>query len=101
MDLTLEDQMLSGRAKGARPDAEQVEVLKRAFQCRLAREWDGGRTHLLEVASRNGMGVGETMDAVAWGLLQIPQDEGDKEVRVEDMIRTGFLKPRPKPQRED
>ena len=100
MDLTLEDQVLSGRAKGARPNTEQILSLKKAWQRKLAEQWDGGRTHLLEVASRNGLGVGETMDAVAWGLLQLPQDEGDREVRLNDLIRYGFYKPRPKPQQE-
>ena len=94
------DQVRSGRAKGARLTDEQAQALKRAWQRKLAEQWDEGRTHLLEVAIRNGLDANETMHAIAWGLLQLPQDEGDKEVRVDDLIRHRFYKPRPKPQQE-
>ena len=86
----------SGRASGPRLTVEQALDLRKVWQRRIAADWDGGRRHVFEVARRFGVDVGEAMRGIAWGLLQDPESG----VKLDDLVRTGFHKPRPKPQQE-
>ena len=66
-------------------EAREVQV---RFQRQLADQWLDGR-HLTEVARGAGLELDQAERLVAWGLLHLGK------VEIQDMVRSGYLKPKP------